>query len=124
MPMSKDERDRILQLLEAGQITAIQASGLLDALATRLDYPPEPKRERTLRLRATNLQAGVHKTSLVATIPVSLIKTCLHLGRNLFPQPGRSTLEDLLYAIEHSAGGRVLDVQDMEEGKRLEIFVE
>jgi hypothetical protein len=124
MPMSKDERDRILQLLEAGQITAMQAAGLLDALATEADYVPEPKRERTLRLRATNVRAGAHKTSIVAAIPVGLIKVGLRLGSNLFPQLGSSALEDLLQAIERSATGRVLDVQDMEMGERLEIFVE
>lgn len=124
MPVSKDERDRILQLVEAGQITAMQAAGLLDALATEVDYVPEPKRERMLRLRATNLRSGAHKTSIVATIPVGLIKVSLRLGMNLFPQLGSSALEDLLRAIERSATGRVLDVQDMEMGERLEIFVE
>lgn len=124
MPVSKDERDRILRLVEAGQITAMQAAGLLDALATEADYTPEPKRERTLRLRATNLRSGSHKTSIVATIPVGLVKVSLRLGTNLFPQLGSSALEDLLRAIERSATGRVLDVQDMEAGERLEIFVE
>jgi hypothetical protein len=124
MPVSKDERDRILQLVEAGQITAMQAAGLLDALATEADYVPEPKRERTLRLRATNLRAGSHKTSIVATVPVGLIKVSLRLGTSLFPQLGSSALEDLLRAIERSTAGRVLDVQDMEMGERLEIFLE
>src|SRR5690348_6396896 len=124
MPASKDERDRILQLVEAGQITAMQAAGLLDALTTEADYVSEPKRERTLRLRATNLRSGSHKTSIVATVPVGLIKVSLRLGTNLFPQLGNSALEDLLRAIERSTTGRVLDVQDMEAGERLEIFVE
>jgi hypothetical protein len=124
MPMSKDERDRILKLIEAGQITASQAAGLLDALATEVDYVPEPKRERMLRLRATNLRSGAHKTSIMATIPVGLIKVSLRLGTNLFPQLGNSAVDDLLRAIERSATGRVLDVQDMEAGERLEIFVE
>jgi hypothetical protein len=124
MPVSKDERDRILKLIEAGQITASQAAGLLDALATEVDYVPEPKRERMLRLRATNLRSGAHKTSIMATIPVGLIKVSLRLGTNLFPQLGNSAVDDLLRAIERSATGRVLDVQDMEAGERLEIFVE
>jgi hypothetical protein len=111
-------------LVEAGQITATQAAGLLDALATDADYAPELKRERTLRLRATNVRSGSHKTSIVATIPVGLIKVSLRLGTNLFPQLSSGALEDLLRAIERSTTGRVLDVQDMEMGERLEIFVE
>ena len=124
MPASKDERDRILQLVEAGQITAMQASGLLDALAAEAGYVPEPKRERMLRLRASNLRPGGQRTNIVATIPVGLIKVSLRLGTNLFPQLGSSALEDLLRAIDRSSTGRILDVQDMEAGERLEIFVE
>lgn len=124
MPASKDERDRILQLVEAGQITAIQASGLLDVLATETDYVPEPKRERILRLRTTSLRSGSHRASIVATVPVGLIKVSLRLGTHLFPQLGNGALEDLLRAIERSTTGRVLDVQDMEAGERLEVFVE
>jgi hypothetical protein len=124
MPVSKDERDRILQLVEAGQVTAVQAAGLLDALATEADHASEPKRERTLRLRATNLRSNSHKTNIVATVPVGLIKVSLRLGTSLFPQLSSNALEDLLRAIERSATGRLLDVQDMEMGERLEIFVE
>jgi hypothetical protein len=33
-------------------------------------------------------------------------------------------LEDLLRTIENGVTGRVLDLQDLEKGERLEIFVE
>jgi hypothetical protein len=35
-----------------------------------------------------------------------------------------SALEDLLRAIESGATGRLLDLQDLEEGERVEIFAE
>ncbi len=124
MSASHDERDRILRLVEAGQVTALQAAGLLDALASDPEQASKSKRERILRLRVTNLQAGSHKTHIVATVPVGLLKTGVRLGVDLFPQLQSSALEDLLRTVERGASGRLLDVQDMEKGERLEIFVE
>ena len=124
MPTSKDERDRILQMIETGQVTAEQAAQLLDALETEHDRPPERTRGRTLRVRATSLNARMQKVHMTATLPVSVIKASLRLGARLIPQLSNSTLEDLLRTIENGATGRVLDLQDMEKGERLEIFVE
>ena|SRR2546426_12820731 len=124
MPTSKDERDRILQMIETGQVTAEQAAQLLDALETESDRPHERIRGRTLRVRATSLNARMQKVHMTATLPVSVIKACLRLGARLIPQLSNSTLEDLLRTIENGATGRVLDLQDLEKGERLEIFVE
>ncbi len=124
MPTSKDERDRILQMIETGQVTAEQAAQLLDALETESDRQPERIPGRTLRVRATNLNARMQKVHMTATLPVSVIKASLRLGARLIPQLSNSTLEDLLRTIENGATGRVLDLQDLEKGERLEIFVE
>ena len=121
---SKDERDRILHLVEAGQVTAEQAAQLLDALEVEPDRPAERIRGRTLRIRATNLNARMQKVHMTATLPVSVIKASLRLGARLIPQLSNSIVEDLLRTIESGTTGRVLDLQDLEKGERLEIFVE
>jgi hypothetical protein len=124
MSTSKDERDRILRMIETGQVTAEQAAQLLDTLETESDRPAERIRGRTLRVRATNLNARMQKVHMTATLPVSVIKASLRLGARLIPQLSNNTLEDLLRTIESGATGRVLDLQDLEKGERLEIFVE
>ncbi len=124
MSASKDERDRILALLEAGQVSASEAAQLLDALEAEPERLPERGRERVLRLRTTNTHAQLHKVNFSAAIPVSLIRVSLRLGAQLLPQLSRSTLEDLLRSIESGASGRLLDVQDLEQGERLEVFIE
>ena len=124
MSTSKDERDRILHMIEIGQITAEQAAQLLDTLETEFERPLEHIRGRTLRVRATNLNARMQKVHMTATLPVSVIKASLRLGARLIPQLSNTTLEDLLRTIESGATGRVLDLQDLEKGERLEIFVE
>jgi hypothetical protein len=124
MSTSKDERDRILHMIETGQVTAEQAAQLLDTLETEFERPLERVRGRTLRVRATNLNARMQKVHMTATLPVSVIKASLRLGARLIPQLSNTTLEDLLRTIESGATGRVLDLQDLEKGERLEIFVE
>lgn len=125
MPASKDERNRVLQLVEAGQITAYEAAELLDAMGEEQQVRfVEKPRDRTIRLRATTHQAGSPHLNVVANLPMSLLKMSLHLGANLLPQLSHNSVEDVLRAVERGATGRLLDVQDMEKGERLEIFVE
>jgi len=130
---SIDERNRILRMVEAGEVTADEAAQLLDALTVS---EPELERERerpfergrsrsrTLRIRVSSLNPKQQRVQVSTTIPLSLIRISLRLGAHLIPQLSNSALEDLLRAIENGASGRVLDVQDLEEGQRVEIFAE
>ncbi len=124
MSPSKDERDRILLMVEAGQVSATQATQLLDMLEHEPVYtqPAERIRERTLRIRAT--QSKQPKTNFNASISVQLVKLSLRLGGHLLPQLNSRVLEDILTSIENGASGRLLDLQDLEQGERIEIFVE
>ena len=124
MGSSKDERNRILSLVEAGQVSADQAAQLLDALEANHEHLLTPRSQRVLHVRTTNMRASAQKMHLSATIPIPLLKQSLRLGAYLIPQLSSETLADLLKAVESGANGRLLDVQDMEQGQRLEIFVE
>jgi hypothetical protein len=120
-----DERNRILHMVETGQITAEQAAQLLDAMGPERERPRGDRaRSRTVRIRVTNSAANAQKINLTATLPVYLIEVSLRLGTRLIPQLSGSTLEDLLRSIEEGATGRLLDIQDLEAGERGEIFAE
>ena len=122
MASSTDERNRVLYMVESGKVTAAQAAQLLDTLDLERSRPREQSRNRTARVRVTNLATNRQKVNV--TIPVSLIQVALRLGTRLAPQVSGSALEDLLRAIEGGATGRLLDLQDLEEGERVEIFAE
>ena len=124
MPVSKEERNRILHLVEVGQVSAQQAEQLLDALEEEPSRVVEPVRDRTLRIRATSMNPSLSRVHLMAVMPVNLIKMSLRLGAKLVPQLSNNALEGLLQAIERGATGRLLDLQDLEKGERLEVFVE
>ncbi len=124
-----------MRMVEAGEVTAGEAAQLLDALA---EAEPERERERdreramdrsrtrnrTLRIRVSGLNPKQQKIQMTATMPVNLLRVSLRLGSRLIPQLSNSALEDVLRAIENGASGRLLDLQDLEEGQRVEIFAE
>ncbi|HAE82056.1 MAG TPA: hypothetical protein DCL75_03545 [Ktedonobacter sp.] len=117
-----DERNRILRLVESGNVTAEEAIRLLDSIESKQEHTDTRKHKRIARVRVTNLATNRQKANV--TIPVSLIDVGLRLGTRLVPQIRGSALEDLLRAIESGTTGRLLDLQDLEEGERVEIFAE
>ena len=122
MAASTDERIRILRLVESGNVTAEEAARLLDSLQVKQEHTNERKRNRIVRVRVMNLANNRQKANV--TVPVSLIDVGLRLATRLVPQIRGSALEDLLYAIENGTTGRLLDLQDLEEGERIEIYAE
>jgi hypothetical protein len=126
MSTLKEERNRILRMVESGQVTATEAAQILDALEldTLSERVTERGRDRLLRIRATTLNARAQKVYATATVPVRLLRIGMRLGISFLPQINRVAIEDLIRSIEHGATGRLLDLQDMEKGERLEIFAE
>jgi len=128
MATSKEERNRILHMVESGQVTATEASQILDTLevdgASTIERMTERGRNRLLRIRATSVNDRTQKVFVTATIPVRLVKVGMRLGLHFMPQIDSAALEELIRTIEGGATGRLLDLQDMEKGERLEIFAE
>lgn len=127
MAASIEERNRILRLVESGQVSATEAAQLLDTLEDESDrYGPFPERvrNRTVRVRVTSLPNNRQKLNFNVTLPVGLLKIGLSIGSRLAPQLSTSGVDDVLRAIERGATGRLLDIQDLEEGQRVEIFAE
>jgi hypothetical protein len=124
MTTSTDERNRILNMIETGQITAFQAAQLLDTILPEYEQTSGQIENRTLRIWMTDMSTNSRKMNMTATIPVYLVSMSLRLLARLLSQLNDSTLQHMIRAIERGTTGRLLDVQDLEEGKRLEIFVE
>ena len=124
MTTSTEERNRILNMIESGQITAAQAAQLLDTLLTEYEQPRAQIENRTVRIWLTDMSTNRRKMNMTATIPVYLVSMSLRLLARLVAQLNDSTLQHVIRAIERGTTGRLLDLQDLEEGKRLEIFVE
>lgn len=124
MATSIEERNRILKMIELGQITAAQAAQLLDTLVPEYEQPGGQVQNRTVRIWMTDISTNRRKMNITATMPLNLISMSLRLLANLVSQFNDDTIQNLLHALERGTTGRLLDLQDLEEGKRLEIFVE
>jgi len=119
-----DERNRILNMIESGKITAGEAAQLLDTLLPEYEQSSGQIENRTVRIWITDMSTNRRKMNMTATMPVYLVSMSLRLLARLLPQLNDSTIQNVIRAMERTTTGRLLDLQDLEEGKRLEIFVE
>ncbi|MEI7646059.1 MAG: hypothetical protein WCJ55_17455 [Chloroflexales bacterium] len=121
MPSPGSERNRILKMIESGQVSADEAAQLLDALGPA-PRPADRQHARMVRVRVTNLHTGSQTANV--TIPVSLVNVGLRLGARLAPQISNSALEELIRGVAGTASARLLEWQDLEAGERVELTVE
>jgi hypothetical protein len=125
IPMS-EERTRILQMVSENKIDAEQGIQLLSALKNRDEAePPTPPLTGTakwLRIRVTNLETGRAKVNV--NLPFSLVKAGLKLGSKFSPEMSDVDWQEIVAAIDEGALGKLVDVEDLEGGEKVEIYVE
>ena len=119
------ERLQILKMVEKGQITAQEGARLLGALAGNAAGPAQASSAKPswFRVRVTDTRTGRRKVDV--NIPLSLVSVGLRLGARFAPEVGDVDIPELLREIEQEGRqGKVVDVQDDEDGEHVEIFVE
>jgi hypothetical protein len=122
-----EERARILQMVSQGQIDAAQGVELLNALNTskQPDLPPQissAPNANWFRVRVTDIETG--RTRVNVNIPFSLVKAGIKLGARFSPEMAGVELDELIAAIDEGALGQIVDVEDIESGEKVQVFVE
>jgi hypothetical protein len=121
-----EERIKILNMVAEGKITAEEGAELLKALRNAAEKsqaaPPGAPEPRYMRVRVTSTQTDQVKANI--TIPMSLIDVGLRMGARFAPDLEGLDFEDVMTAIRHGQRGKILDVEDEDDGERVEIFVE
>ncbi|NLE46063.1 MAG: DUF2089 domain-containing protein [Chloroflexi bacterium] len=121
-----EERMRVLQMIETGQITAEEGARLLEALRDQDSVPPGARSQgyqqspRRFHVRITDIATGQSKVDI--NLPWSLVSVGMNMGAKF--APGNIDLEQIIGSVDPSAPGKVMDVIDEEEGEHVEIFVE
>ncbi|MGH2509730.1 MAG: hypothetical protein ACRDHZ_20310 [Ktedonobacteraceae bacterium] len=123
MAASREERNRILGMVAAGQVSADDAVQLFDALLEEPVAPP-PVQNRTLRLWVTDMATRSRQVNLTATLPLNMLRVSLQTLASLVPPLRDGRAELVIRALENGSTGRVMDLQNLEDGKRVEIFLE
>jgi hypothetical protein len=135
-------RSEILAQLASGQITADQAAEQLrgtaaGAAADAAPNPPEPPRpaaaqttpeapaaagNRWLRVRVSDMASGRQRVSV--NLPLSWLAIGLRIGARFSPEVAELDPDDILAAIQAGNVGQVVDVEDLDDGQRVQVFIE
>ena len=121
-----EERMQILKMIEEGRISAVEGADLLKALdqSKAGDAPPlkGSSQARWFRVRVTEMDTGTSKVNI--NIPMGLVNVGMRMGARFTPQVEGVNYKQLMEAIRTGQQGKVLDVENVESGERIEIFVE
>ncbi len=120
-----DQRLRIMERLEEGEISAESASQMLESLGqgawARLAPHEAPTEPRKMRIRVSDLNTGLMKVDL--RLPVGLVNTVMYVGGMLSPDLDESATDRLREMI--ARGSEASDPGQVEEdGRRLEVTLE
>jgi len=119
---TKDERLQILRMVESGKVSAEEGARLLEALeGDEGESRPSRQKARWLRVRVTDLETGRHKVNI--NLPMGLMNIGAKIGAK-FAAPADFDIEELVASIRSGAQGKIIDVEDQEDGERVEIYVE
>jgi hypothetical protein len=124
-----EERMQILKMIEAKQITAEEGAKLLAALGEkdRNESPrPQPSPSTSgkwFRVRVTDLRTGRRKVNV--NIPLGLVDVGMKMGAKFAPAGVEGLdMEKIIAAIKGGGQGKVVDVEDEEDGEHVEVFIE
>lgn len=127
--VTSEERMQILKMIEAKQITAEEGAKLLAALGDKdrsESAAPQPSPSTTgkwFRVRVTDSRTGRRKVNV--NVPLGLVDVGLKMGAKFAPA-GLEGLDmhQILSAIKNGGEGKVVDVENEEEGEHVEVFIE
>jgi hypothetical protein len=120
-----EERARILQMVSDNKIDAQEAARLLGALNSSPESDTEPVhtgRARWFRVRVTDIETG--RTKVNVNLPLSLIKVGMRMGAHFAPEVEELDWDEILAAIQEGAAGKLVEVEDMEDGEKVEVYVD
>ena len=125
MASVSEERMKILQMLEEGNISPDEATTLLRALDGGRVTPTvvgPGSGNRFLRVQVTDMNSGKAKVNV--TIPMGLVGAGLRMAERFAPEFEGFDLQELEELISSGAIGKMVEVRDEEDNELVEIYVE
>jgi hypothetical protein len=123
-----EERMRILDMVAQSKISAEEGAKLLAALSEgeKKREPPrkmgQPSTPRWFRVRVTDLESGRDKVNV--NLPMSLVDVGTRMGARFAPELEDMDVHEIMMQIKSGAQGKIIEVEDVDEGERVEIYVE
>jgi hypothetical protein len=134
-----NNRSEILGQLASGQITAEQAAEQLRGAAApqapdapaQAPQPPTPPAQpeqntslanRWLRIRVSDIATGRQRVSV--NVPLTWVSYGLRIGARYSPEVAGLDANELMAMLQSGGNGQVVDVEDLDAGEHVQIFVE
>ncbi len=123
----ENERLQILKMVQSGKITAEEASKLLLAVEDGSNGTAVASEAKWLKVRVTDLNTGRAKVNV--NLPIALLDVGMNIGLKFVPEDvfgssGGLDVKELVDAIRKGAMGKLVEVEDDDEGIRVEVTVE
>ncbi|MEW6725023.1 MAG: hypothetical protein AB1331_09015 [Bacillota bacterium] len=118
--MGNEERKQVLQMLQEGKITAEEAEKLLNAVEP--EAPVAGREAKWFRIRV--FEQGTGKTKVNVNLPVSLLDLAMKFVPKHAVDIEGLDIRAILDEIKKGAMGKIVEVEDEDEGVRVEIVVE
>lgn len=122
-----EETMRVLNMVAEGKISAEEGAKLLAALepaATQGAQPAsiDPTAPRWFHVRVTDLETGKSKVNV--NLPTSLVEVGVRMGARFAPDLEGVSFGDIVEQIKSGAQGKIVEIQDLDHGECIEIYVE
>jgi hypothetical protein len=121
----REERLKILDMIQSGHISAEEGAQLLAALKASQQKEASASTgssPRWFRLRVTDMRTGKQKVSM--NIPMSLVNVGMKMGARFVPDSEAIDYDEIAHALRHGQQGKILEVEDEDDQERVEIFFE
>jgi hypothetical protein len=112
-------------MVSDNKIDAQEAARLLGALnaSPGADAEPAPTgRARWFRVRVTDMETG--RTKVNVNLPLSLVKVGMRMGAHFAPEVEELDWDEMMEAIREGAAGKLVEVEDVEDGEKVEVYVD
>lgn len=122
----KEERMQILNMIRDGKVSPEEGAKLLSALEgsqkSELAANAAATKGKFLRVRVTDMSSG--KTKVNVNLPLALVNVGLKMGAKFAPDLAGVDANEIMDAIRAGAAGKIVDVEDAEDGEKVEVFIE
>lgn len=123
--MTTPEQMKILQMLQEGTVKAEEAAKLLDALGDEREPRPASEPGKVLKIKVSDKHSGAVKVNM--GLPLGFARFL----KDLIPASERARIEsqgvdlDVLFAnLDSGTKGKLVDVEDVQDGHLIEIWIE
>jgi hypothetical protein len=124
--VTHEERLKILTMVQEGRITAEEGMKLLEALrdepASGISTSYGKTAPRWLRVRVTDLTTGKPKVNV--RLPVGFVQAGMKMGAKFSIDESQVDMTAITRAISEGETGQIIDVNNLEDGEHVEVYLE